>query len=210
MKQNRDCKIVQDLMPTYVEGLTDEVTNEYIEEHIANCSECAQMLKDMNGDIQLEKITQDKEIKYLKKWKNRIKICVLIVALLGIIAAIGVAVFMHYDSQIKVANYTYLKASCVVDEPDTKDGKLYITLMAVIDNKGICQSARIIDKGYNEYIIEEKKQIYDTFEKVKVFSNIQMIDDEIHYSLNTWNGWTKEETIKYWKQYYNVDKIEEI
>ena len=29
---NRDCKIVQDLLPNYIENLTDEITNEYLKE----------------------------------------------------------------------------------------------------------------------------------------------------------------------------------
>ena len=34
MKEKRECKIVQDLLPNYVDGLTNEETNKYIEEHI--------------------------------------------------------------------------------------------------------------------------------------------------------------------------------
>ena len=78
MKQNRDCKIVQDLLPTYIESLTNEVTNEFIEEHIARCPECAQVLKDMNGDLQLEKINQDYDEMgkfYLDYWSYNCSYC---------------------------------------------------------------------------------------------------------------------------------------
>ena len=34
MKNQKQCKIVQDLLPTYIEDLTSEETNQYIEEHI--------------------------------------------------------------------------------------------------------------------------------------------------------------------------------
>ena len=32
MKENRNCKIVQDLLPNYIEKLTTEETNQFIEE----------------------------------------------------------------------------------------------------------------------------------------------------------------------------------
>ena len=95
MKQNRDCKIVQDLLPTYIESLTDEVTNEFIEEHIARCPECAQVLKDMNGDLQLEKINQDYEINYLKKLKMRWVNSIWIIGVIISVIAFGVVMYIN-------------------------------------------------------------------------------------------------------------------
>ena len=37
MNENKDCKIVQDLLPNYIEKLTNEETNKYIEEHLNEC-----------------------------------------------------------------------------------------------------------------------------------------------------------------------------
>ena len=45
MKEKRDCKIVQDLLPNYIKGLTNEQTNEYIENHLKECSECKEKMK---------------------------------------------------------------------------------------------------------------------------------------------------------------------
>ena len=39
MKEKRDCKIVQDLLPNYIENLTNEETNHFIEEHLKECPE---------------------------------------------------------------------------------------------------------------------------------------------------------------------------
>ena len=38
MKEKRDCKIVQDLLPNYIEKLTNDETNKYVEEHLKECS----------------------------------------------------------------------------------------------------------------------------------------------------------------------------
>ena len=40
MKEKKDCKIVQDLLPNYIENLTNEETNKFIDEHLKECNEC--------------------------------------------------------------------------------------------------------------------------------------------------------------------------
>ena len=133
MKQNkRDCKIVQDLLPNYIENLTDEVTNQYIEEHIAGCEECAEVLKNMNGEIKLEQINQDKEIKYLKTIRRRVKTTIAIVSLLVIIVASCVVGYVYNKSKIQVNNYTFLMASYVKENQEgTIDGNVYGKMIAV-------------------------------------------------------------------------------
>lgn len=45
MKENKDCKIIQDLLPNYIEKLTTEETNNYIEEHFKICENCKICMK---------------------------------------------------------------------------------------------------------------------------------------------------------------------
>ena len=40
MENEKICKIVQDLLPNYIENLTSEETNIFIEEHLNTCSNC--------------------------------------------------------------------------------------------------------------------------------------------------------------------------
>ena len=40
MKKKRECKIIQDLLPNYVENLTNEETNKFIDEHLTDCEDC--------------------------------------------------------------------------------------------------------------------------------------------------------------------------
>lgn len=47
----KECKIIQDLLPNYIENLTSIQTNEYIEEHIASCKECKENLENMQNEI---------------------------------------------------------------------------------------------------------------------------------------------------------------
>lgn len=209
MKQeNRDCKIVQDLLPNYIEGLTDEVTNEYIEEHIESCSECANALKAMSGEIKLEEFDQEKEINYLKGVRKRIKRTIAIVSLIVIMIAVGIVLYINQKSKLQITNYTFLRAQFVSQEEGTIDGNMYGTLIAVIDEKGKCKSVRVIHKGYTEDMLKQKSENI----KIKNYqdSNLKLIDNEMHYNINLWNGHAVQELKDYIRTVYGVDLIEEI
>ena len=75
MKEKKDCKIVQDLLPNYIDKLTSNETNQYIEEHINDCKDCKKILDAMQKDIQIEeKKLEKKKVKYIKKYNRRLKI----------------------------------------------------------------------------------------------------------------------------------------
>lgn len=211
MKQNekRDCKIVRDLLPNYIEKLTDEVTNEFIERHIGTCEECRAILKDMNGEVELEQIDQDNEIKYLKGVNKRVRTTIAIVSLIVIIIASCVSIYVYNKSKIQVSNYTFLKAGYVrEDKEKTIDGNVYGTLIAVIDEKGKCKSVRVVEKGYTQNAISEQYKLMNNF--LKNHTNINIIDDELHYNTNIWNGITKEKVIGRWIREYEINEVEEI
>ncbi len=74
MEERKECKIVQDLFPSYIEKLTDSQTNEFIEEHIKNCESCKEKLECMQNDIDLDFPKQkNKEVKFLKKYNIKLK-----------------------------------------------------------------------------------------------------------------------------------------
>ena len=95
MKSNNECKIVEDLLPNYIENLTSETTNEFIEAHIKKCEKCKETLLAMNGELKLEKINKEQEIDYLKKINDRnrkVKNIAIISSIITIILFIIVSV----------------------------------------------------------------------------------------------------------------------
>ena len=71
MNEKRECKIIQDLLPNYIEKLTSLPTNQYIEEHLASCDECEKILKNMQKEIFTDtKVNNKKEVKYIKKFRK--------------------------------------------------------------------------------------------------------------------------------------------
>ena len=74
MNEKRMCKVVQDLLPNYIEKLTSEETNTFIEEHLQECKECQSILTNMKKDLNLNEEKQEqREIDYLKKFNREKK-----------------------------------------------------------------------------------------------------------------------------------------
>lgn len=79
MSDKKDCKIVQDLLPNYIEKLTNEETNNYIENHLNECSECKIILENMQKGLKsnVQNINK-REVDYIKKFRNKMKFLKLI------------------------------------------------------------------------------------------------------------------------------------
>ena len=72
--ENKDkCKIVQDLLPNYIDKLTSEETNSFVKKHLEECNECHEIIENMKKDFEKEKKEINKKtIKYAKKINNKI------------------------------------------------------------------------------------------------------------------------------------------
>ncbi len=107
---DKECEIVRDLIPNYVEKTLSKVSNEFIETHIDNCKNCNKILKAIQKEkTQAENqeiIENDYEIDYLKKYNKKIKILKYIISIFIIvsIATGGIAL----EKYIKIQNdYNY-------------------------------------------------------------------------------------------------------
>ncbi|MCD2493049.1 DUF4825 domain-containing protein [Lacrimispora sp. NSJ-141] len=96
MSQKIPCELIQDLLPSYADGLTSEVSGREIEEHLLTCRECRCRYEALHiPSEEGKKETQSsnrKEIDYLKKVrnKNRAKIAA---GIIGTIMILALAVF---------------------------------------------------------------------------------------------------------------------
>ena len=89
--KNIPCEVVQDLLPSYIDGLTSDVTNKTIEDHLDHCEKCSGVLASMRGDMPEEKTADPEEkaeLDFLKKnRKKNIKV------VLGSLALAAVVIF---------------------------------------------------------------------------------------------------------------------
>lgn len=47
MSHRLPCEFIQDMLPLYIDGIAGRASDEAIREHIAGCSECREMLEQM-------------------------------------------------------------------------------------------------------------------------------------------------------------------
>lgn len=152
MKEKKDCKIVQDLLPNYIEKLTEKETNEYIEEHLIICEDCKKIYDTMkiNLDNSQEK-NAERKINFYKKYNAKLKILKLLLSitisliLLIIIIMIGRKVIILNDLQNKNSKYADLNNFYFVKQ-FYYDDTITITEQYKKDNK-----IKIIDTSISEY-----------------------------------------------------------
>lgn len=82
-----NCKLVKDLIPLYVEGLTSEESTQLIEQHIAECSDCQSYYELIKRDYEHQqkrapaKRQIDEMIQKLGKYQRRLKLISVLIAL---------------------------------------------------------------------------------------------------------------------------------
>ena len=133
----KQCKIIRDLFPSYIDELTNEETNQYVEEHLKSCEECKNVLDDMKKELKIGKTQKNtKEVQYIKKYNNKLKILkiiLIIILLIFIISFTRKAIIIaslnnKAINHIKSTNYyvkssTYLGDELEIIENYKKDNK---------------------------------------------------------------------------------------
>ena len=51
MKNDLTCEIVRDLLPSYVDGLTNDVSNQAVEQHMKICENCRKIYHEMQETV---------------------------------------------------------------------------------------------------------------------------------------------------------------
>lgn len=178
MKEKRDCKIVQDLLPNYIENLTNEETNRFIEEHLKECPECQKVLENMQKEIKVSTTKRDdREVKYIKKYNKKLKIlkyALLIIILIYVIAVgrrtiimsslSGKATENQINDNYYVRLYSYQGDTLTITESYNK-GEDYLTTLTKVVNGSNIQKITYYRKGEEQLFMTEsegKKYVLNT------------------------------------------------
>lgn len=157
MKEKRNCKIVQDLLPNYIEKLTDEETNTYIEEHLKECSECEKMLENMQQELNINNPKRySREVNYIKKYSKKLKILNFIIIIMLAVALIVMTYFYFQfkNGYFRVSN-AYYETITEGIYPDT----FYATIEEISDSVGYGVK-EIKIKGLNINDINHREDYY--------------------------------------------------
>ncbi len=87
----RECEIVRDLLPNYIDKLTSKETNEFIEEHIKTCEDCTKTYNTMKDEFYKQEKNEKESINFFKKHKKKLDILrILVIILLFILLGLSI------------------------------------------------------------------------------------------------------------------------
>ena len=185
MKEKKVCKIIQDLLPNYIEQLTNEETNIYVREHLENCEECNQILNDMEKNISLNNKIDKNEVKYIKKFSYKMKCLTLVILIILAILVINISRKViilselenkanEYVQSTNIRNivYAYQQDTYTKTEKLTLNDKKAIIITKIEDgNKTI---TRMYENGdnVNIYTETEDRKTVRLNQKMEISTNI--------------------------------------
>lgn len=166
---NQNCKIVQDLLPSYIDKLTSSETNNYIEQHLRECKECQKCLLVMKKGLETEHLKDVKQIDYLKKYKNKMRLLKLISALVVVCLVLFTGIKV-YKWQVLLKIYKHnvnyeLGTNYKLTQRDGRTG--------IITEKYYKNGIRLVKRSDGIIIWENSKEKYFIDENKKAYIELQ-------------------------------------
>ncbi|MEH7237978.1 zf-HC2 domain-containing protein [Bacillus sp. JJ1562] len=124
----KNCGIIKDLIPMYVENLTSEESNQFIKEHLHSCKNCTDFLKNANSDLPNDDLLvidmdiDDKRI--MKGIKRRMKNIVFIAILMGVLLGLGISLLFFNLALVGFVSFLLLIVSLIYLLNNNKERKI--------------------------------------------------------------------------------------
>lgn len=168
------CKVIEDMLPMYYDGVCSDESATLIEEHLKDCPQCSRVLADLHSGIHVPETPVD-DMKPLegirKKWKKskhtyiRRGICITLAALLLVAAVLtGIWYFSyakHYYRLTEPMEQTAKEDTFFTSSDYTAEKNGYrfeVWLPIVLSNSGF---ARVMDEdGLVMFLYPEKGGSY--------------------------------------------------
>lgn len=110
MDNKLKCEIVNDLLPTYIDGLTSSVTAEAVKEHLSGCVGCSSVYKNMTEPEPKAKSRKSSfQVDFLKKIRNRFFATSIALALVAvtIVLSIGYINTTYFNGKVALPNTSF-------------------------------------------------------------------------------------------------------
>lgn len=195
MKENKNltCAVARDLMPLYVENLTEEETTEMMREHIASCAACAQSYGMQKTKLEIEKKPQRPDFRGVRFFK---KSFLKRVALWMAIAIMSVVIVL--------SGYAYVFGNRHVDRDDIRvvgqyglsDGRIVIAVQA--EGHAVSNTVRYEHEWTDGRSYEYGNRIEIKDQDLRVYADMALLYDRFDL-------WTKKEDGRGSTFYYMFD-----
>ena len=122
-----DCEVIRDLMPLYVDGTASEKSRAAVDEHIAECALCREMLEEMRQEVPAELMgRQSDELVQKLRWRRRLRVLALV--LVGIVLSMAGAKlawegWCYYCNDFAVLSE---ESDYLIELAHKEDGQVYI------------------------------------------------------------------------------------
>ena len=101
-----NCDIIQDLIPSYVDGICSDATKECVEEHVRECNQCRNLVEIYrDAEISVRNIEQ-KQIDGFKKFHSKMKLMNLF-SLVLVLLLIGLGIYTFCTNYISLSTIIY-------------------------------------------------------------------------------------------------------
>jgi hypothetical protein len=150
MEKKKECRIVEDLLPNYIEGLTNEVSNEFIETHLKECSACKIGRQRMIDELEVKVVhNKEKEIDFMKAYRRKMNI------LKGIIGVIIILEIIFLGDLVR----KFLVINKYKIQMEQKNPENYYIKLINNEDKTFIESWTKEDTSLNKIILEDREQI---------------------------------------------------
>lgn len=97
--KNEECDIVKDLLPSYVEELTSDASNKFLNDHLKTCDNCKKLVEEIkeNAKEEIKENNLINKIDFFKKIKN-VKKRSIIFLCLSVIILIFSMISIYYNT----------------------------------------------------------------------------------------------------------------
>lgn len=203
MKKISECNIVQNLLPNYIDGITDDNLNNYIEEHLKNCEECSKTKENMDDNIIIENESTVKEVKYLKKLKRKVMFIIVLCLLVIFTLLCGLDYYFNYDHP---ATWKYTNILVYGNHYDYEAHNTYnVLFIFTFDKNEKCTDTRAQLSNLNENLIKDFTDGISRSESE--ITNVQIHNNTITFNIDMYNGMSKNE-ITDWANNFKYGIIE--
>lgn len=210
-----NCDVIQDLLPSYVDKISSESTNKFVEEHLQSCKKCQDVLQSMGKEIDNKIIdNQDKQIDFLKgyrkdKKRSNIKAILIVVIVMILIFEISLQIFWNiFKHGINInaddINVEYLyktnnnELECYLYSEKYKYIK-FCTQKIEIENEGGMKEIHLKIVGRD--LFWGWSGTYETF-RIDELTDKIYIEDKNGNLKEIWNKNTNVMTEEEWKHWY--------
>lgn len=155
---NIPCEVIKDLLPSYIDGLTADVTNGVVNEHIKECESCKAILESMKkGSEEAPEVSakDTKEIDFLKKNRKR-----NIAILVGSIVAAVVLIFGILFVRLQLIGNTVSMAAIKYSVVKQDTNKLIVTIAADGEEHAYKSKLNKTAEGYDIELSESLASVF--------------------------------------------------